>query len=209
MKEDACFVAQASDVFTKDLERTWKGNSKNPKTLDKDIVVEYVLPDYEHIKRGYVRPHDPTMSTKRRLGIDGVIKEDFIVLGNERFSVPELLFSPSDIGMTAPGISGMVLDALESMPVSLWQPLLANILVIGASSRLPGLVQRLEGELRQSLSDELMLRVRLADDPLRCIWKGGVQIAQSDLQSYSVSRDEYLEHGDAWTRRVFSGQVER
>lgn len=211
MKEDACFVAESSQDFADNLERCWKGGYKDPRAVDTSVVVEYVLPDYENIKRGSVRQHEPTLSKKRRLGLDGLPREDFVVLGNERFTVPELLFTPSDIGMAAPGVAGMVLDALESLPQGLWQPFLANVLVVGGTSLLPGFVERLEADLRQHVDETLLVRVRRARDPIKCVWEGGAAVARNEelMKSICVSKEEYLEHGDAWVRRVFAGRVVR
>src|ERR1700761_8151261 len=52
IKEDVCYVSQS---FSSDLERVWKGGLKDPRNIDPTIVVDYVLPDYEKIKRGFAR----------------------------------------------------------------------------------------------------------------------------------------------------------
>ena len=51
--------------------------------------MKYVLPDYSNSKEGYILQEGQN------------VKEDqqVLVLGNERFAVPELLFTPSDVGM--------------------------------------------------------------------------------------------------------------
>lgn len=47
-----------------------------------------MLPDYKQIKRGFVRKADTEIENAQILKIS-----------NERFTVPEVLFSPSDIGI--------------------------------------------------------------------------------------------------------------
>src|ERR1700733_4966292 len=55
------------------------------------IVQEYVLPDFSRNRSGYIRrPNDPH--------IDG---EQILDMGNERFSIPEVLFCPDHIGTFA------------------------------------------------------------------------------------------------------------
>jgi actin-related protein 6 len=207
IKEDVCYVSQS---FSADLERVWKGGLKDPREIDTSIVVDYVLPDYEAVKRGFARPHDPKISRKdRALGLDGGPREHIVTIANERFTVPELLFTPSDIGMQQEGIPGTILQSLHSLPKGLWQPFLANILVVGASSKFPGFMERLEAELRTRLSDEYLVRISRAEDPLKNVWLGGARLAQNAdvLKELVVTRQEYLEHGDVWTRRKFAGKT--
>lgn len=49
LKEDTCFV---STDFKQDTAKALKKPKENP------IVVDYVLPDFTTIRRGYVRPKD-------------------------------------------------------------------------------------------------------------------------------------------------------
>lgn len=209
IKEDVCYV---SSTFASDLERVWKGGLKDPREIDTSIVVDYVLPDYEAVKRGFSRPHDPSISRKERMmGLDGGPREHIVTIGNERFTVPELLFTPSDIGMQQEGLGGTILQSVYSLPKGLWQPFLANVLVVGGSSKFPGLMERLEAELRAVVSEEYIVRVARAQDPIKNVWLGGAKLAQNAdvLKSLVVTRQEYLEHGDIWTRRKFAGKVER
>lgn len=209
IKEDVCFV---SSSFSSDLERCWKGGLKDPREIDTSIVVDYVLPDYEAVKRGFSRAHDPSISRKERaLGLDGGPREHIVTIGNERFTVPELLFTPSDIGMLQEGLAGTVLQSIYSLPRGLWQPFLANVLVVGGSSKFPGLVERLEAELRAQVSEDFVVRVKVAEDPVKNVWLGGARMAMNEgvLRDFMVSRQEYMEHGDVWTRRRFAGKVGR
>lgn len=129
-------------------------------------------------------------------------------VGNERFTVPELLFTPSDIGMQQEGIAGTVLQSLQALPKGLWQAFLANVLVVGGTSKLPGFVARLEADLRSLVDDTYLVRVAQAEDPLKNVWLGAAKMAQSEdlLKPLVVTRAEYLEHGDVWTRRRFAGK---
>ncbi|KAK4619312.1 Actin-like protein [Fulvia fulva] len=211
IKEDVCYVSSDSSDFARSLERVWKGGQKDPREVDASIVVDYVLPDYEQLKRGFARPHDPSKGAKmRRLGIGGA-SEMVLPVGNERFTVPEVIFTPSDIGMQQEGIAGAIMQSLNALPQGLWQSFLANILVVGGTSKLPGFVERLEADIRSKIDDSYLVRVTRADDPLKNAWLGGARIAQNEdlLRSMMVTKGEYFEHGDLWTRRKFAGKVAR
>lgn len=208
IKEDVCFISQD---FERDLERVWKGGAKDPRQVDHSIVVDYVLPDYESIKRGFARPHDHSFNArKRQLGIGGP-REDLVVLANERFTVPELVFTPSDIGMQSEGLVGTILQVLEVLPKGLWQAYLANIVVVGGTSKLPGFVDRLQTDLRTKLPEEYALRVGLPQDPVKNAWSGGATLAQNEeaMKRLVVSKQEYMENGDVWVRRKFAGKLGR
>lgn len=143
VKEAVCFV---SNNFGGDMERTWKGNRK--RQAEDGVVVDYVLPDPNAGKKGFTRPHDPLMHAKKKKGaLSGlsaeVLSEDVLVLGNERFAVPELLFNPADIGMKEDGIPDMILRSLSVLPAGLHAAFLANVLVVGGNSKFPGFMDRL------------------------------------------------------------------
>ncbi len=110
MKESLCYVAKD---FQKELDICHQ--KVNP------IIKEFVLPDYKGIKKGFVR--DPvTFLTFEEIQLAKKAAEEQALMGkkgqdqhdqavriaNERFTVPEVLFRPSDIGISEAGISEMV-----------------------------------------------------------------------------------------------------
>ena len=155
VKEAACFV---SSSFTTDLERTWKGNKKrgastttnDNQDVDESIVVDYVLPDYNTRppKPGFMRPHAKSSAaagSKKTAKVED--SEASMTLANERFTVPELLFSPSDIGMKEAGLPELVMQSLAAVPDALWPAMLANVVAVGGNATIPGLIERLYVEL--------------------------------------------------------------
>jgi len=173
IKEDACFVSQD---FKHDTEFAWKGHRSlkipTPETVRTDIVQEYVLPDYLSTFRGHLRPLDPARNTPAaRFGPDAASqaasaasREEFFPLGNERFVVPELIFTPSDIGMPEAGLAEVIVQSLSTLPAGLWPAMLANVIVVGGNAKLAGFVERLERELRALTPADCMLRVRSPEE---------------------------------------------
>ncbi len=141
IKEDACFT---SVDFTTDLDATWK-NNKDRLNTRRSVLVDYVLPDYDVIPRGFVRAHDAGAAAQaaRAKARGGAPKEDVLPLGNERFTVPELLFRPDDVGMQEGGVVDAVMQSLEAMPQGLWPAMLSNMLVVGGNALIPGFMERL------------------------------------------------------------------
>ncbi|KAL1954662.1 hypothetical protein VTO42DRAFT_856 [Malbranchea cinnamomea] len=203
VKETVCYV---SNDFAGDMERTWKIKNREWTNSSADrIVVDYVLPNPNTRRKGFMRPHDST--ARRKIGtLAGTSEtEDVLVLGNERFTVPELLFNPQDIGMQQPGIPEIIMQSLHVLPTGLHPAFLANVLVVGGNALIPGFLQRLEGDLRQLAPTECVVRVRSPADPIRSTWLGASRMANNSaaLQEVAVSQLEYQEYGSAWVAQKF------
>ncbi|KAL8824043.1 MAG: hypothetical protein Q9191_005340 [Dirinaria sp. TL-2023a] len=212
VKEAVSFV---STDFKRDLERTWKGSTYKSNGEDDELRVDYVLPDYNARKEGFMRAHDPSLNAKMRkigalTGSAGVV-EDFMTLGNERFIVPELIFNPGDVGMKQAGLPAVVFQSLSGLPPGLWPAMLANILVVGGNSKIQGFVERLETEIRQLAPAECVVRLAGASDPIKSTWHGGAILGADStaLKKVQVTRQEYQEHGAGWTARVLAGAVRK
>lgn len=194
VKESVCYV---STDFDGDLEKC-RNIKKNPS----DIVVDYVLPDYNSGKGGFRRPHIP----RKQPGFAGS-DEQVMALGNERFTVPELLFSPLDVGLDQAGIPEAVMQSLDGVPEKFRGILLANIVVVGGNANIPGFVERLEAELRPLAPAEFVVRIAKPENPVTYIWQGGMALAgnKAELKRRQVTRAEYFEHGSLWCARKMAG----
>lgn len=181
-------VSYVSKDFTHDLEVTRDGGRYQPEKTaadGRDIVIDYVLPDYNSHRQGFKRPHDPSSASKiKKMGAmanPGGVVEDFMTLGNERFSVPELVFNPGDVGMMQAGLPETVLQSLSGLPSGLWPVMLANILVVGGNAKIDGFIERLyiseifrdlesgtksyrETEIRQLAPSECTVRIAKAPE---------------------------------------------
>ncbi|KAI1388130.1 Actin/actin-like protein [Hypoxylon trugodes] len=209
MKEAACYV---SLDFKADLERTWKstrGERREDYLNGGGIAKDYVLPDFHTRTKGIVRDFDPLQNSKARKLAAGETNEDVLTLRNERFTVPELLFHPSDIGIRQPGIADLVMQSLRVLPIGLWPSLLSNIIVVGGNSLFDGFVERLQKEIVQLAPDECFVRVARPVDPITSTWRGGTNLAQHEhINSLAVTKQEYEEFGAAWVARKFAASLE-
>eukprot|EP00002_Diphylleia_rotans_P022263 TRINITY_DN4360_c0_g1_i3.p1 TRINITY_DN4360_c0_g1~~TRINITY_DN4360_c0_g1_i3.p1 ORF type:complete len:329 (+),score=58.83 TRINITY_DN4360_c0_g1_i3:62-1048(+) len=125
IKEKTCYVSMD---FNREL-RTPKGRN-NP------LRMEYVLPDYRTSTYGYVKGVDP--EPENRSG-----DEQILPLTNERITIPELLFHPSDIGIPQAGIPEAIIQSVQSTPESIHGLLYSNIVLIGGNTRFPNFKMRL------------------------------------------------------------------
>ncbi|KAI5815180.1 actin family [Pyronema omphalodes] len=189
VKEAVCFV---STDFSADLEKC-----KRLRTVDNPLVRDYVLPDYNTHKAGFVRPHG-------KRGDD----EQVMVLANERFTVPELLFNPADVGVKQAGVAECVLQSLEMVPERYRPLLLANIVLTGGNAAIPGFQERFEKELRPMAPVEATVRAKVPEDPVKYTWLGAAHMAndESFIKKRTVTRKEYMEHGLVWAQKTMAGE---
>lgn len=193
IKEDACYL---STNFAQELEAA--------RNKDPSIVVDYVLPDYERHHRGFVRPHDASHKAKmERLGVrqpDDPMstREEVFPLANERFVVPEMLFTPSDIAMPQSGIAEIILQSLQCLPELLWQPMLANILLVGGNTLIPGFVERVETGVTMLAPEDMLVRGRRAKEYVSFhSYFSALQKASTNTnpQSHNINMARRLPHG--------------
>ncbi|TPP64737.1 Actin protein 6 [Fasciola gigantica] len=175
------------------------------------IVREYVLPDYADVHRGYVR--DP--STEQPAQGNGTLSSDqtratqqgyVLRLNNERFTIPELIFHPSDVGYAEMGLTeamGYLLS--ERLPSAVRPGAWANCLVTGGNACFPGFVERLRLDLRSVAPDDLPVNIFKPNNPQVYAWEGGALLANEteDLKRFLVTRAEYEECGSAQSERRF------
>ncbi|VDN34336.1 unnamed protein product [Dibothriocephalus latus] len=131
-KEDACYI---SKDFWSDLAVS---KSKDPSV--NSILCEYVLPDYVDIHRGYLQKP----SNDRNDVASSQMQSYRLRLANERFTVPELLFYPSDVGFSEMGIAEAVAYLIsEKLPPSVRPGAWANCIITGGNAKFPGFQERL------------------------------------------------------------------
>ncbi|KAL3320177.1 Actin- protein 6 [Cichlidogyrus casuarinus] len=180
-KEAACYV---STNFEQDLRIARKRNpNENP------VMREYVLPDYVDVHRGFLR--EPIMDkTKQNCSL---------LLTNERFTVPELIFYPGDIGFPEMGLSeGLDYILNELVPQAARPGLLANCVITGGNAMMEGFSARCFQELRKFAPDDLRVDVFKPENRQNFAWEGGQLLAKhiDVYNQYRVSRHDYYEHGN-------------
>lgn len=176
LKEDTCFV---STDFKRDMTEAQRRGKEN------NISVDYVLPDFTSIRRGYIRSqNDPNNG------------EQVIRMNNERFAVPELLFRPSDLGIQQMGIAEAIVHVISNFPTEVQSHLYQNILLTGGSCSFPNCQERVENEVRMLAPAQCEVRVTRATNPVTDAWRGGSLLSKDpQFSSKFVNRKEYDDSG--------------
>ncbi|XP_046549128.1 LOW QUALITY PROTEIN: actin-related protein 6-like [Haliotis rubra] len=180
VKEDVCYVA--TDFYA-DMNVARKRGKENT------IARDYVLPDYTHIKRGYVRPQEDTTGKAKD-------NEQLIRMNNERFAVAELLFHPSDVGIQEMGIPEAIINSLEPIQEEMKPHLLGNILLTGGNCHLRGFDKRMYSDVRKLAPGDYDVTVSMPKNPTSHAWEGGCLLAKDpDFSKMVVTKQEFDEHG--------------
>ncbi|KRX70473.1 Actin-related protein 6, partial [Trichinella sp. T6] len=179
-KEDMCYVSENLNMDFKEVVQPLERNS---------IVREYVLPNFVDRMRGYMRERNALPEKNS--------DEQFLRLGVERFSVPELLFSPSDVGIQEMGLAeALAYSILQRCPETIQPYLLNNILLTGGNCLFKGIQKRLWSDLRSLVPEEFDIRVKLADDPVCNAWQGARLFTTGKMfQQSVVTKKQYDEVG--------------
>lgn len=151
--------------------------------------------------KGSVR--EPRFQQGQLMPDDITADDQVLLMNNERFSVPELLFNPQDVGLDSCGVADAVASAISECPAALQPFLWSNILCVGGNACLPNFRERLEHELRAIAPEHCEVRVVCPASPVKAAWAGGCAMAKdnSTLTSHSVSVKAYKEAGrNAWAR---------
>nr|VZI26656.1 unnamed protein product [Spirometra erinaceieuropaei] len=195
-KEDACYI---SKDFWSDLTVS---KSKDP-TIN-SILCEYVLPDYVDVHRGYLQKPSTT-SVNRNDVAPSQVQNYRLRLANERFTVPELLFHPSDVGFSEMGVAEAVSYLIsEKLPPSVRPGAWANCIITGGNAEFPGFEERLQSELRTSAPTDIPVNVYKPENPQSFAWQGGALLAsQPDLSRFLVTRKDYEENGHPYCEARF------
>lgn len=220
IKEDTVYMSRN---LKQDLEKSWKGNRSAVTTSEaperavlkqndqtSEARIDYVLPDGVSLLRGYARTHDPSKAAEKRRKqtlTHSDANEIVMTLGNERFTTPEILFNPSDIGSKQPGLADCVIQSLTKLPPLIQATMLANTLVTGGNARIPGFVERLQDELRMKVRVEWPVNIRKMDDPITSTWLGGARLSMNHrdtLRKVAINKEQYAEYGSAWLVRHFA-----
>ena len=189
VKEEVCYVTQ--DLYQDMRTASVKGSGN---TIRKD----YILPDFTNVKKGYVRNEE---------GTKGGSDEQVVRLFNERFTVPEILFHPSDIGIQQMGIPEAIVDSVQATPNKMWPHLYNNILLTGGNASLSGFKERMITEVRKLVPDTMDVVIDVTESPVDTPWQGGKLRAEgSGIQGFPLERvtlTEYKEHGHSICNKRF------
>jgi len=125
-----------------------------------------------------------------------------IVIGNERFRTPEVLFQPSFIGKEASGIHDATFQTIMKCDVDIRKDLYCNIVLSGGTTMYPGVAERMTKELTALAPSTMKIKVVAPPERKYSVWIGGSILASlSTFQQMWISKAEYDEAGPSIVHR--------
>ena len=125
-----------------------------------------------------------------------------IVIGNERFRCPEVLFQPSFIGKEASGIHDCTFQTIMKCDVDIRKDLYANIVLSGGTTMFSQIADRLTKEITSLAPSTMKIKVVAPPERKYSVWIGGSILSSlSTFQSMWISKAEYDESGPAIVHR--------
>lgn len=180
-------------------------------SLDYKSELEGCRSDPDRLRAVYAMPdHQDGKSVGRVLSAEAAAaaldsdEVQTLTLGNERITVPELLFRPNLIGIEQAGIGEAVVQAISACHKDIQGLLYANIRVIGGTARFPQFIDRLRKEIRACAPSQHMVSVRAEREPELTAWRGGSNMVATGIyEQLCVRKAEYQEYGSDGCRRRF------
>jgi actin-related protein 6 len=120
-------------------------------------------------------------------------------IGVERFTVPEVLFTPTDVGVNQGGISETIVDSIMACEICCRSEMFGNIVLIGGNVAMPGFKERVELEVRERAPVEYDVKVVLGGGVEGCgtyAYEGGklwYLNEREDIGKSFCERDMYLQ----------------
>ncbi|CAD8202907.1 unnamed protein product [Paramecium octaurelia] len=127
---------------------------------------------------------------------------NILLIENQRFRCPELLFQPSLIGLEVSGIHQLIFKSIMKCDIDVRQKIYANVIMSGGTTQFAGIKERLSKELISLAPSSMKINIFNAFETDFPVWQGGQML--SELQSFGsmwITRSEYDECGPTIVHR--------
>lgn len=196
VKEELCYI---SKEFPKELSES-KKKKQSSQIIDfngLNLKRYFVLPDYGSIMRGFVKEDDKEDSAQQILTME-----------TERFSVPEVLFNPSDVGINQAGIAEATWHSLQCLDQLEMGLAAGNIVLTGGNVQFPQFEERFFNEIRSLVPDIFPIKTYAPNNPDTYAFKGMANFIKQEMKDNTLSdrmlsRKDYLEYGHYFCNKKF------
>lgn len=119
-----------------------------------------------------------------------------ILIGNERFRCPEILFQPHLAGHALEGVHKYCFDTVMKCDQDVRRDLFGNIILSGGSTLFEGMAERMWHEMHALAPTNNRIKVLAPPERKYSVWLGGSILASlSTFQTMWITKQEYDENG--------------
>ncbi|CAJ1965045.1 unnamed protein product [Cylindrotheca closterium] len=121
---------------------------------------------------------------------------DTVVIGNERFFLPEALFQPELADLEEESVVDATFGAIMKCDEYMHEEMLSNIVLSGGCTKFPGFKERLTKEMAALAPNTLEVNVLAMAEPQNTPWVGASVVASLDeFQNMWISKEEFYKKG--------------
>merc|ERR1712128_335215 len=102
---------------------------------------------------------------------------NIIIIGNERFRCPEVLFQPSFMGHEMDGIADSTYATIMKCDVDIRKDLYSNIVLSGGTTMFPGISERMHKEITALAPATIKVKIVAPPERKYSVWIGGSILA--------------------------------
>ncbi|KAK9800821.1 hypothetical protein WJX73_001698 [Symbiochloris irregularis] len=125
-----------------------------------------------------------------------------ITIGSERFRCPEVLFTPSLVGVESAGIDETAYNSILKCDVDIRRDLYGNVVLSGGTTMFPGIQDRMQKEIGSRAPGSMKVKVVAPPERKYSVWIGGSILASlSTFQQMWIAKSEYDEAGPSIVHR--------
>lgn len=223
IKHKACYIATDFNEALNNLTILKKTPNKLMKSK---YALTYVLPNNKNDFEGHVINDISKLSKAEYIKLqnsltkkthDDEINDDnlddsnmmqSLLLTDERFMIPELLFHPQLAGVYKSGLIQTIKASLDAVPELLVPLLVNNIVCIGGTSNIKGFEDRIVKDLDSEVPIEARCNIidysNITNDKSLLAWHAGKKFFQHNgFDKVKLTRDEYNEFGAEYAQEKF------
>lgn len=124
--------------------------------------------------------------------------DKYIAIDKERAQCPEILFNPSLIGMSSPGIHELCYQSVMRCREDIHKELFENIVLVGGNTFYSGIAERLQEEIAALVPPRIKVNIIAPPERKSYVWIGGSILASLAMfQDIWIGRQQYDELGPA------------
>lgn len=193
-KKETATVEVTEDVKEEEEEEDdMEENSDNNKMTDAQVEDEDSDNDEsDEVKKCRILRQRQEQERRRQ---ELEIEHQVLMVSVERFTIPEVLFRPTDAGLASnlAGLSEAIVASISACPRQYQAAMYQSIRVVGGLSLIPNLQTRLERELRCLAPCQYEVHVKVIDNaPIDQAWLGGKQwVQRKPYSQWSIGIDEW------------------
>jgi len=125
-----------------------------------------------------------------------------MIIGNERFRCPEVLFNPSLIGQETKGAHETTFNSIMKCDIDIRSDLYKNVVLSGGTTMFPGIAERLQKDISALAPAAAKVKIIAPAERKFSVWIGGSILASlSTFQQQWISKSEYEESGPTIVHR--------